>query len=49
MQTMLWRHRPRGLLTVVEAMRRGRQPESLREILRIETAHAKQQCRKLEA
>jgi len=46
---MLWRHRPRGLITVVKAMRRGVKPDDLQEILRIETTHAKQQCRQLDA
>lgn len=46
---MLWKHRPRGLITVVEAMRRGVKPDDLREILRIETTNAKRQCRELEA
>lgn len=46
---MLWHRRPRGLIAVVNAMRKGVKPADLREILRIETTHAKQQCRELDA
>lgn len=46
---MLWRHRPRGLITVVKAMGKGVKSDDLREILRVETTHAKQQCRELDA
>lgn len=34
---------------MAKLMRRGIKQESLREVLRIETTHCKQQCRRLEA